>query len=169
MAMGSKRLAEVEALYRRDFHLFLGVASGITGSSQVAYDVVQDSFARAIEKLDSYRGDGELAAWVWRIVVNRAHTASTSNRDSRLGSVSPAEVVLCIDDTATESAYVGRLALAIKHLSPRQQEVIFLRYWADLDYRSIAGVLGVEIGTVSATLGAAYRMLRRSLQEVPAK
>jgi DNA-directed RNA polymerase specialized sigma24 family protein len=41
-----------------------------------------------------------------------------------------------------------------------------LRYYADLDYRAIADVLGIEVGTVSATLSAAHQSLRKRLQEV---
>lgn len=48
----------------------------------------------------------------------------------------------------------------------RQRLAVFLRYFADLDYRSIAAALDVEVGTVSATLAAAHAALRRSLQEV---
>jgi RNA polymerase sigma factor (sigma-70 family) len=51
-------------------------------------------------------------------------------------------------------------------LPERQRLAVFLRYWADLDYRAIASVLGVEVGTVSATLNAAHATLRRSLKEV---
>jgi DNA-directed RNA polymerase specialized sigma24 family protein len=43
---------------------------------------------------------------------------------------------------------------------------VFLRYYADLDYRAIATALGIEVGTVSATLSAAHTALRRSLKEV---
>ena len=43
---------------------------------------------------------------------------------------------------------------------------VYLRYYADLDYRAIADALEVEIGTVSATLGSAHQALRQSLQEV---
>ena len=43
--------------------------------------------------------------------------------------------------------------------------VVFLRYFADLDYRSIARALDIEVGTVSATLHAAHATLRRSLME----
>jgi RNA polymerase sigma factor (sigma-70 family) len=49
----------------------------------------------------------------------------------------------------------------------RQRLVVFLRYWADLDYRSIARALEIEVGTVSATLSSAHQTLRRALQEVP--
>jgi DNA-directed RNA polymerase specialized sigma24 family protein len=50
---------------------------------------------------------------------------------------------------------------------PEQQRLaIFLRYVADLDYRGIALVLGLKVGTVSATLHAAHERLRYSIQEV---
>jgi DNA-directed RNA polymerase specialized sigma24 family protein len=44
--------------------------------------------------------------------------------------------------------------------------MLFLRYYADLDYRQIARILEVEVGTVSATLSAAHTKLRVALGEV---
>jgi DNA-directed RNA polymerase specialized sigma24 family protein len=41
---------------------------------------------------------------------------------------------------------------------------VFLRYYADLDYRGIAGVLEVTVGTVSASLAAAHATLRNALE-----
>ena len=52
-------------------------------------------------------------------------------------------------------------------LPERQRLVVFLRYYADLDYRSIADVLGIEMGTVGATLSKAQQALRQALEEVP--
>ena len=52
-------------------------------------------------------------------------------------------------------------------LPPRQREVIFLRYFADLDYATIAHVLGLALGTVSATLSAAHHTLRARLEASP--
>ena len=54
----------------------------------------------------------------------------------------------------------------IASLPERQRLVVYLRYYADLDYQTIAAVLQVEIGTVSATLSAAHRSLREEIQEV---
>jgi DNA-directed RNA polymerase specialized sigma24 family protein len=57
----------------------------------------------------------------------------------------------------------------VASLPERQRLAIFLRYFADLDYRSIAVAvavaLDVEVGTVSATLAAAHATLRRSYEE----
>jgi RNA polymerase sigma factor (sigma-70 family) len=60
----------------------------------------------------------------------------------------------------------SELAARIAALPERQRLVLFLRYYADLDYRTIAEILAVEIGTISASLHAAHKALRRSLTEV---
>jgi RNA polymerase sigma factor (sigma-70 family) len=53
----------------------------------------------------------------------------------------------------------------VASLPERQRLVVFLRYFADLDYRSIATALEIETGTVSATLATAHAALRRSYEE----
>lgn len=55
---------------------------------------------------------------------------------------------------------------AIHDLPARQRDALFLRHYLDFDYAAIAATLGVEVGTVSATLHAARAALRDSLQEV---
>ena len=54
----------------------------------------------------------------------------------------------------------------IAALPERQRLAVFLRYFADLDYQSIATALEIEVGTVAATLSSARLALRRSLEEV---
>ncbi len=58
------------------------------------------------------------------------------------------------------------LRAAVAALPERQRLALFLRYYADLDYQSIATALGVERGTVAATLHAAHAVLRTKLKEV---
>jgi RNA polymerase sigma-70 factor (ECF subfamily) len=60
----------------------------------------------------------------------------------------------------------SEVATLVAALPERQRLVLFLRYYADLDYRRIAEILGVRIGTVSASLHAAHGTLRRALNEV---
>ena len=55
----------------------------------------------------------------------------------------------------------------IAALPERQRLIVYLRYYADLDYRQIATVLDIAVGTVSATLSAAHQTLRTTIEEVP--
>jgi RNA polymerase sigma-70 factor (ECF subfamily) len=158
---GSQRqLGELEALYRERWAAFARVAISIAGSVDVGREAVQEGFARAIEQRHQFRGDCPLEAWVWRIVVNTAKTARvrTPREDPEPGTAP--EGVSLNGDRPTE------VALWVRNLPERQRVAVFLRYWADLDYRAIADVLEVEVGTVSATLSAAHQGLRRSVQEV---
>jgi RNA polymerase sigma-70 factor (ECF subfamily) len=154
----NRHLAELERLYRCEFETFVRVAAALTGSVSVGHEAVQEAFARAIEALDQFRGDSRLKSWVWRIVVNTAK----SSREPRGSEPLPVDLNLMAAndhrDPTPVQAWVGSLP-------QRQRLVVFLRYWADLDYRSIAEVLGIEVGTVSATLNAAHLTLRRSLEE----
>ena len=43
--------------------------------------------------------------------------------------------------------------------------MLFLRYQADMQYSRIAEVLGIDVGTVSATLSAAHTKLRKAMTE----
>jgi RNA polymerase sigma factor (sigma-70 family) len=57
--------------------------------------------------------------------------------------------------------------LPLDLLTERQREIVFLHYYADLDYAAIACALEISPGTVGATLTTARRTLRQALEEVP--
>jgi RNA polymerase sigma factor (sigma-70 family) len=59
----------------------------------------------------------------------------------------------------------SELAVRLAALPERQRLVVFLRYFADLEYREIAAALEIETGTVSATLHAAHANLRPGYEE----
>jgi RNA polymerase sigma-70 factor, ECF subfamily len=154
-----ERLAQLEALYRERFRHFKRVAVAIVGNQERAVEAVHDGFADAIRGRRGFRGTGPLEAWVWRAVVNAARRASREpNELELLGEV---------ESRRNGSAELEADALqeVIRGLPERQRLVLFLRYYGDLDYRSIASALDVRTGTVSATLHAAHAALRRVLEE----
>jgi len=150
-------LAELEELYRARFDDFLRVARAIVGDRERAVEAVQDGFADAISGRDGYRREGPLGAWVWRAVVNAARKSTRR----------PLVEVRALEDQTWEPAPAHpEVAPLVAALPERQRLAIFLRYYADLDYRTIAQVLEVEVGTVSATLAAAHAAVRSRLKEV---
>jgi RNA polymerase sigma factor (sigma-70 family) len=155
------RLNEIELLYRTRFRHFLRVALAITRDHEQALDAVQEGFGDAIRSRHRYRGHAPLEAWVWRAVVNVSRDAARRNRDEI--AVAP-EPMSSTNGHATGSN--AELRAAIASLPERQRLMLFLRHYADLDYKSIAAALGVSGGTVSATLSQAHTRLRHVLEEV---
>jgi RNA polymerase sigma-70 factor, ECF subfamily len=152
-------LALLEELYEARLPVFRRVAAGITGDRESARDVVQEAFVTAVRKRRSFRGDGPLEAWVWRIVVN---TARNHRRRDAARSRAEADVVARAGDEQLGTE------LPLELLTDRQREVVFLHYFADLGYEEIAAALAIAPGTVGATLTAARTTLRRGLTEVTA-
>jgi DNA-directed RNA polymerase specialized sigma24 family protein len=68
--------------------------------------------------------------------------------------------------SATSTARTARFPTAQCGRRSGQREALFLRFYLDLDYASIADVLDIEVGTVSATLHAARAALAQALKEV---
>jgi RNA polymerase sigma-70 factor, ECF subfamily len=160
MAPSGPVTGELEELYRGRYRRFLRVATAIVGDEATGHDAVQDGFAQALREQRSFRGEGPLEAWVWRAVVNAA-LAARRRRTARREAPEAAGIAAA-NGQADESGVRAWVAA----LPERQRLAIYLRYYADLDYRSIAHALGVEVGTVSATLSSAHQALRRSLEEV---
>jgi RNA polymerase sigma-70 factor, ECF subfamily len=147
--------------YQERFGDFVRVATAIIGSESQAIDAVQETFARALASLDSFRGEGPLVAWLWRILINTARSHRPTN--------SPADQVELLAGASSDGHAEDDFGIRrwIAALPERQRLAVFLRYYADLDYRGIASALEIEVGTVSATLSAAHRALRRLMEEVP--
>jgi DNA-directed RNA polymerase specialized sigma24 family protein len=74
----------IEELYRSRYGAFRGGLTAITGSYDTARDVVQEAFAQALRDREQYRGEGSLAAWVWRIAFSVALRSRSRSRGSEL-------------------------------------------------------------------------------------
>jgi RNA polymerase sigma-70 factor, ECF subfamily len=151
------RLPEIEQIYRRDLAKFQRLATAIVGGRDAGCDAVQDAFARAVQRRADFRREGRLEGWLWRIVVTTARDAAARPRIAT-GDLRETGVV--------EDAHSTVVRGAVLELPERQRLVLFLRYYADLDYGTIAAALDISSGTVGATLSQARDNLRRQLEEV---
>ena len=148
------------------------LARWLTGDRADAEDVVQEACLRA------YRGIGGFAgvnarAWVLTIVRHAAYAWLGKNRSAALVMVDDLEAVEQTQarDAAPDSgpqtpeaaliakADAARLAAAIAELPLPVRETLVLRDVQGLDYREIAEVTKVPIGTVMSRLARARRRL----------
>lgn len=150
-------LDEIEALYRSRLTAFARVAAAIAGGEAAGADAVHDAFVRAVRHRRRFRREGALEGWLWRIVLNEAKKARLGERPT-----------LAAEEPISTNGYEppGDVALLLATLPERQRLVLFLRYYADLSYDSIATALDIAPGTVAASLHAAQKKLREELKEV---
>ena len=157
-------LADIEAVYRCRLAEFQRVATAITGSREAGRDAVQDAFARAVHRRAQFRQEGSLEGWIWRIVVTCARDAGRRVAATRTLFLEEGGDVGEVGTTPASDPDDVRGLVA--RLPERQRLVLFLRYYADLDYGAIAHVLAISGGTVGATLNQARDALRNLMTEV---
>jgi RNA polymerase sigma factor (sigma-70 family) len=154
-------LAEIEGLYRRRAAEFERVATAIVRDSDAARDVVQDAFVNLVRNRASFGRRGSLDAWAWKSVVNAALNRQRRARrhmTSRLIDGPAEQSAKDVEPSADE-----RVLVSLMTLPEKERLIVFLRYYADLDYDTIATTLGISPGTVGSALHSAHRSLRAHL------
>jgi RNA polymerase sigma-70 factor (ECF subfamily) len=152
-----ERAEAIEALYRERYGRFRDGVATITGDHEIARDVVQEAFARALRERRSFRGEGTLEAWVWRIALRTAR--------EHVQGLPGASLNGSIEAALAEPDRDPVLADALRSLPPKRRLIVFLRYFADLSYAQIAELCEVSEGTVGATLAQARAALEEQLEE----
>jgi RNA polymerase sigma-70 factor, ECF subfamily len=167
------RFAEVFLPYLVDaFRL----ARWIAGSRADAEDIVQEASMRAFKNIRGFSG-GNPRAWVLTIVRNTSYSWLTQNRPKVLVlsedlDQRTRETIEQEDPQTPETALIAKLDAqqvrkAMASLPVPFREVLVLREIHDLDYRTIAEVAALPIGTVMSRLARARSMLAAAILAGP--
>jgi RNA polymerase sigma-70 factor (ECF subfamily) len=139
-----------------------------TGERAEVDELVQDTFVRAFNSLDGFRGESSFRTWLFtierRLLLDRRRAEAR-----RKGRVEIKE-----DDAATEYDALdtlvadetqSRLRNAVKGLSPTQRRVFALRVGEGLSYKEIAEAVGTTEGAARVHYHNAMRAVKEFLDE----
>lgn len=131
----------------------------------VVAEVLQDTFVAVWRAAGSFRGEGEVAGWLWGVAIRRLVSRLRSH--SRTGEVLVADVSPGSETSAEEHVLAGveygDLGMALARLSPEMRAVVQATVLDGLTMREASHLLGVPQGTVKTRLHRAKAQLRREL------
>lgn len=153
----------------------LGVCRRYVNDIALAEDLMHDSFIKAIEKSNTYKGSGSLAAWLHRITVNTVLMHLRESKRFATSSFHDVAEHIPEDETASGKATEGdRVSienaeftqeelLRMLDLLPDHHRAVFNLYVIDgYTHNQIGELLGLSAGTSKSHLARA----RRKLQEI---
>jgi RNA polymerase sigma-70 factor (ECF subfamily) len=163
---------------RRIFGLCLRMLRDRDEADSATQDVFVEAY-RAMGKAGNLK-ILEPAKWLTRVALNTCYDrlrskrwrfwqrhAASSDGDAQLmllRSVSPNQ-----EDAAAARDIGRRLESALKRLSARQRAVFVLRHEEDRNFEEIAGIMGLDAGTVKAHMARAVKKLREELRDLYAR
>jgi RNA polymerase sigma-70 factor (ECF subfamily) len=141
----------------------------IVGDKHLAEDVVQETFIKVIRSLPTYRGDGPIGGWIYRIGYREAITVTRRRREEPVDPMTY-QVTSVPSDTSVETdvlnlELVSRLDDAMSHLSEPVRAAFALRDIQGLSTAEVATVLDVSESAVKMRLARAREALRVQLKE----
>ena len=154
--MAAPQSASFNELFREHYPRVLRHAHSLCGHPDDAQDIAQEVFIGVMKNLSGFRGDSDIATWIYRITTRVAgrHLA----RRSRLADPPPrGEPALA--NGAEETVLRDELARGLQQLSLPQRTIVSLICIEGLSHQTVADVLGIPIGTVWSRLHAARTKL----------
>ena len=160
-----------ELLRRNQSRLFTYILF-VVRDRHVADDVFQETFVRAISKLqnNTYRANGKFGAWLTRIAHNvmidlfrsQKHKNIISIEDDTLTQLS-ARALLAnnIEAECINAQVLTDVKRMVDLLPPVQREVVFMRFYQQMPFKEIAEQTNVSINTSLGRLHYAIRNLRK--------
>jgi RNA polymerase sigma-70 factor (ECF subfamily) len=128
-------------------------------------DAVQDTFVAVWQKPGGFRGDGDIAAWLWGIAVRRLVSRLRARGGLAAVVSGAAGVAPAAEDQVLLSVEYGDIGQALARLSPEMRAVVQAVVLDGLSAREAARLLHVPVSSVKTRLYRAKAHLRAALAE----
>jgi RNA polymerase sigma-70 factor (ECF subfamily) len=127
--------------------------------------LTQDVFVKAYENLGSFNFSSRFFSWLYRIAINTA--ISYRQKNQRFVSLDhmPQHLVKPVEENLMAKERSAALHAAINRLKEKYKTVIVLRYYEQLSYNEMAGILNIEEKKIKSRLFDARQLLRDYLQK----
>lgn len=141
----------------------------LLGNAQQAEDITQDTFMKALEKLDSLKEPENFSAWVNRIAINnckmyfRKNPRTAEEESEKIIDDTPDSEL--IPDDYADSEEKRRIIMNIidTALTDEQRQTIILFYFDMMSVAEIAEIMECSVGTVTSRLSAARKKIREAV------
>lgn len=124
-----------------------------------ADDVLQNTFLKAWQGLDGFRGDAQLSTWLFRIAQNEALSfldRQQRTQAQRLDAPSAQAAQFAAQQLESDPYFDGdeterQLQEAIARLPERQRQVFLLKYYDEMKYEDMSQLLQTSVGALKAS------------------
>jgi len=131
-------------------------------------ELVQDTFVRAFNSLDGFRGDSSFRTWLFtierRLLLDRKRSERRRKDRVEIQEEDAATEFDALDSVVADETE-ARLQSAVRRLSPTQREVFTLRVAEGLSYKEIAETVGTTEGAARVHYHNAMRVVKEFLDD----
>lgn len=143
-------------------------------SHEDANDLVQNTFLKAWEAIDSFRGEAKLSTWLYQIALREGlgFIRSLKRKEGVLVDIDTEDMASLLLARLEADAYFDAdeyeriLQEAILSLPEKQQQVFRWRYYDEMPYEEMSELTGTTVGALKASYHHAYNKVVNHLRQL---
>ena len=162
-------MTDFEKVYTTYFNDVYRYVLRLSGNEHTAEEITSDTFYKAMQSIDSFRGDCDVRVWLCQIAKNCYY--SHVKKSGRTDYVDEADLHDIPDpDRGVAEDYVrrediGRIQQLLHELSDPYKEVFMWRVYADLSFKQIGALFGKTENWACVTYHRARKMIQERMEE----
>jgi len=130
-----------------------------------ANDLLQNTFMKAWQSLENFRGDARLSTWLYKIAINESITFLDKERRRQNISLDSQEAALIntieSDENVDGDELAKKLRIAIASLPEKQRLVFNMKYFDEMKYEDMSAILGTSVGALKASYHLAVKKIEQ--------
>ena len=161
-------MQELDRIYLDNFKKVYRYILSLSGDPHLAEEVTQETFFKALQKIDKFRGDCSLTTWLCRIARNQyLNQVSRQSRNREITKQHPPETV---DENSAEKELlrkeqVSEMIAALQRLDEPYKEVFSLRMFSELSFKDIGAMFGKNDSWARVTYHRARLKIKEELKD----
>lgn len=128
-------------------------------------DILQNTFLKAWQNIENFRGNAKLSTWLYKIAINESLTFLEKEKKRRGISLDDEEsnaIALIHADTNIDGDKLAlKLREAIATLPEKQRLVFNMRYYDDMKYEQMSEIMGTSVGALKASYHLAVKKIEQ--------
>lgn len=130
-----------------------------------ANDILQNTFLKAWQSVEGFRGDAKLSTWLYKIALNEAITFLARERKRLNLSLDDEESHLInlieSDEYVDGDELAVKLRKAVASLPEKQRLVFNMKYYDEMKYEQMSEILGTSVGALKASYHLAVKKIEQ--------
>ena len=123
-----------------------------------ASDVLQNTFFKAWQNIENFRGEAKLSTWLYKIALNESITILTRERKPLVNMIEA-------DEWIDGDELALKLRKAVATLPEKQRIVFNMKYYDDMKYEQMSEILGTSVGALKASYHLAVKKIEKIFDE----
>lgn len=157
-------MEDFEQIYSSYYDTVYHYLLSLCHDAEWAQEITQEAFFKALQHIDSFRGDCKLDVWLCQIVKNAFYTAAKRRQNRDFLSAAPSPPDKTVEEGLLDQETAFAIHKLLHALDEPYKEVFWMRTFGELSFKKIGALFGKTESWARVTYYRAKIKIKEGLQ-----